>query len=126
MKILAIVSPMFFLTASCAITLTDEEAASCKGNQPCLTEALDRKIETAEWTRIEARDAKEDKLRTFILGCNNAKGVLLQKGHSVHSRKPLIDRDGVVHLPRHAMRADYECVRPQDLADILCRSGLGC
>ncbi len=68
-----------------------------------------------EWDQIymaeDRKIQKEEELVSYIKNCHEAGHVMFYRKH-LASRigKQLIDRHGVVHLPRHSSLMDFSCV----------------
>ena len=115
------------ILAGCATTtLTEEEYVACKGDEHCLTAALAIKVEDEQWAAEDRRILKEEEMVSYIIGCHYAGDTMFYRkwGGGIGSNN-LIDRHGVVHLPKHATIQDFSCVRAGDASLILERMGIG-
>lgn len=123
MKILALIIVSFIL--GCAVTLTEEETATCKGNVTCLTEALDQKTYQAKYEAENRRILQREQLVASIQRCFDTNGVIMQMKRSGSKiGKPLRDKHGVIHLPKYAHFLDYKCATSGQARDTFERAGL--
>ncbi|MCB7128932.1 MAG: hypothetical protein J3T61_05280 [Candidatus Brocadiales bacterium] len=113
------------LTACATTTLTEQETAVCKGNQNCLVAALADKVVQEEYELEDRRIQRKEKIVSYILACHYAGNVMFYKKRvGARIGSSLIDRYGVVHVPKHAHLIDFACVRLADARDIL--KDVGC
>lgn len=123
MKILIALAASFIVGCA-AVTLTEEEAATCKGDSPCLTEALEQKVYQKEYEAKNRRILEREQLTTYIQNCSNRNMTIIENYRGGRIRRPLIDRDGIIHLPRHAHISDYYCATSGQLVESFRRAGL--
>ena len=124
MKILPFLA-ILFIVGCATITLTEKEAAMCKGNVMCLTEALDQKTYQAKHDAEARRIERREHIVAEIQRCFDSGNVILETKHSGSIiGKPLRDRHGVIHLPRNAHIQDYRCGTSGQIAGNLRRDGL--
>ncbi len=115
------------LTACAMTTLTEQETAVCKGDQNCLVAALADKVVQEEYEREDRLIQRKEKIVSYILACHYAGNVMFyKKGVGSQISADLIDRYGVVHVPKHAHLIDFACVRPADARRILENLGVDC
>lgn len=111
------------LVMGCATTtLTEQEAAPCKGNQLCLVDALADKVQQEEYEAEDRRIRKNEKIVSYILRCKAHGWVIFENKMASRVGKPLVDRDGVVNLPRGASLIDYSCVSPWEANQVIRRA----
>ena len=115
------------LTACATTTLTEQEALVCKGNQNCLVAALEDKVVQEGYELEDRRILRKEKIVSYILACHYAGNVMFYKRRmGTRIGGGLIDRHGIVNVPKHAHLQDFACVHPADVRDILENSGIGC
>lgn len=112
------------ILTACATTLTEEEAAVCEGSQNCLVAALADKVQQKEYEAEDRRIRKNDEIVGMILSCHYAGHVMFYKKHSGLS-KPLIDRHGMVNVPKYSNKLDFTCLSPFDARRALEKLGMG-
>ena len=123
MKILTVLIVSFMM--GCAITLTEEESALCKGNVTCLTEALEEKTARVAYESENRRILKREHIVAELQRCFDSGMVVVQVKRSGSTiGRHLRDRHGIIHLPRHAMIQDYRCSTGAVIADDFKRAGL--
>lgn len=126
MRVFAILIALGFLTACATTTLTEDEYVACKGDQHCLVAALADKVEQDQWAAEDRRILREEEIVSYILACHYGGHVMFYRkwGGGVNSHE-LIDRHGVVRVPKHASISDFSCVRSDDARRILESMGIG-
>lgn len=107
------------LSVGCATTLTEDEYVACKGNQTCLVAALEDKIQQEKYEAEDRRIRHDEELAAYIIACKATGNVIWEKRSGTRVSKPLVDKHGVVHLPRHASSLDFVCISPFDTRRIL-------
>ncbi len=112
------------ILTACATTLTEEEAAVCKGSPNCLVAVLADKVQQEEYEAEDRLIRKNDEIVGYILSCHYTGYVMFYKKH-LSASKPLIDRNGVVHVPRHSDVSDFACLSPFDARRVLEQLGGG-